>query len=118
MAFNPKRNQECKIDLLLSKVWESGITGQQAIDKMKDILKGKGKFPLAEDFAPPEWVDAIFLRFFIGFKKNPAAAAEAFSDMLDWLTTSIVLEIILVISPNSGGRRTIFKPFGRNCLLE
>jgi hypothetical protein len=35
MAFNPNRNQEYRIDALLEKVWENGITGQQGIDKMK-----------------------------------------------------------------------------------
>ena len=35
MAFNPNRNQEFRIDALLDKAWENGITGQQGIDKIK-----------------------------------------------------------------------------------
>ena len=35
MAFNPNRNQEYRIEVLLEKLWEHGLTGQQGIDKMK-----------------------------------------------------------------------------------
>ena len=35
MAFNPNRNQEFRIEALLDKAWENGITGQQGIDKIK-----------------------------------------------------------------------------------
>uniref|UniRef100_A0A7S0MDF4 CRAL-TRIO domain-containing protein n=1 Tax=Cryptomonas curvata TaxID=233186 RepID=A0A7S0MDF4_9CRYP len=84
MAFNPNRSQEYRIDVLLDRLWETGMTGQQGIDKMKDLLRNKGKFPVSEEFAPPEWIDTILLRFFIGFKRSATAAAEAFAEMMDW----------------------------------
>ena len=36
----------------------------------QDMLREKGKFPVSSEFAPPEWIDTILLRFFIGFKRN------------------------------------------------
>jgi hypothetical protein len=69
------------------------------------MLRDKGKFPVSEEFAPPEWIDTILLRFFIGFKRSVSghvlnyrrpmitlilmcsqatAAAEAFAEMMDW----------------------------------
>jgi hypothetical protein len=35
MAFNPNRSQEYRIEVLLDRLWETGVTGQQGIDKMK-----------------------------------------------------------------------------------
>ncbi len=40
-----------------------------------------------------EWEAALLLRFFIGFKKNEAAAAEAFAAMLKWREEHDVNEI-------------------------
>lgn len=60
------------------------MTGQQCIDKMKEILTAKGVWPPNKESVPEEWEDALLMRFFIGFKKNPESAADAFAGMLEW----------------------------------
>jgi len=96
-GYNPKRNEELKIDVLLSQAVESAdgtrMTGQQGIDKMKEVLTGKGQWPCDASTAPPEWQDALLLRFFIGFKRNAPVAAEAFGKMLQWRKDNKINEI-------------------------
>jgi hypothetical protein len=64
--------------------WENGMKGQEAIDKMKELMSAKGSWPPSRESVPEEWEQALLLRFFIGFKKNCEAAAEAFHKMLAW----------------------------------
>jgi len=87
-GFNPKRNEEMSIQNMLSSTWETDtkekMTGQQAIDKMKEHLTASGSMPCDAKSAPPEWQDAMMLRFWVGFKKNCKNAADAFGKMLVW----------------------------------
>mmetsp|Transcript_6161 Transcript_6161/g.12160 ORF Transcript_6161/g.12160 Transcript_6161/m.12160 type:complete len:411 (-) Transcript_6161:268-1500(-) len=75
---------EHKLDTMLDMEWENGLSGRKSIELMKEILTSRGVYPLDRDSVPEDWEDALLLRFFVGFKKNPEAAAEAFEAMLKW----------------------------------
>jgi len=96
-AFNPKRSEELNLTAMLAKQWETDtkhlMTGQQGIDKMKEILTADGTMPFDERSVPPEWQDALLLRFWVGFKKNCANAAEAFKKMLEWRKENSINDI-------------------------
>eukprot|EP00285_Hemiselmis_virescens_P010365 CAMPEP_0173381878 /NCGR_PEP_ID=MMETSP1356-20130122/4313_1 /TAXON_ID=77927 ORGANISM="Hemiselmis virescens, Strain PCC157" /NCGR_SAMPLE_ID=MMETSP1356 /ASSEMBLY_ACC=CAM_ASM_000847 /LENGTH=344 /DNA_ID=CAMNT_0014335925 /DNA_START=179 /DNA_END=1210 /DNA_ORIENTATION=- len=87
-GFNPNRSKELSLQAMLAQQWETDtktmMTGQQGIDKMKEMLTQDGVLPCDERSVPPEWQDALLLRFWVGFKKNCAVAAEAFRKMLQW----------------------------------
>jgi len=50
----------------------------------QELLTASGSMPCDEKSVPPEWQDAMMLRFWVGFKKNCKNAAEAFGKMLVW----------------------------------
>jgi len=77
----------------MAQEYENGMTGAQAVSKMKDLLGAKGCWPPDRESVPEEWEEALLLRFFIGFKKNPEAGSEAFSDMLAWRKDNGINEI-------------------------
>eukprot|EP00960_Hanusia_phi_P070090 767235-Hanusia_phi.AAC.2 len=81
-----------KLENLLSRTWENGMTGQKSIDKMREIIANKG-VTIDRESVPEDWEDALLLRFFIGFKKNPQTAAEAVIEMLDWRAKNNINEI-------------------------
>jgi len=83
-TYNPRTKEDFRLEKLLAQVFENGLTGAKAIDQMRDLLREKGQWPPSRDSVPEEWENALLLRFFLGFKKNPDAAANAFGEMLEW----------------------------------
>jgi hypothetical protein len=64
MAFNPNRSQEYRIEVLLDRLWETGMTGQQGIDKMKvnasnRSLCGSLLFVRTYSFAKLLWTGSV-----------------------------------------------------------
>ncbi len=56
-------------------------------------MTAEGLFPLDNKVMPTEWQEALLLRFYIGFKRNAAAAAEAFGKMLSWRKANNINDI-------------------------
>jgi hypothetical protein len=83
-TYNPNMQEDFKIDNLMAKKFENGMTGAEAIEQMRDFLKKQEKWPPNRESVPEEWENALLLRFFLGFKKQPDVAANAFGDMLEW----------------------------------
>jgi hypothetical protein len=91
-TYNPNMKDDFKIDGLMAKKFDNGMTGAQAveqtgaqaIEQMRDILREQKKWPPNRESVPEEWENALLLRFFLGFKKQSRVAANAFGEMLDW----------------------------------
>lgn len=58
------------------------LTG--AVRPSQEMLVASGAFPFDAKSVPPEWQDALMLRFWVGFKKNCKNSADAFAKMLVW----------------------------------
>lgn len=93
LKANAQMKTDYNLSSLLEKKFENGMTGRESIEKMKQLMTDKGTWPPSKESVPDDWEEAVLMRFFIGFKKNCEAAAEAFASMLAWRETHGVNEI-------------------------